>query len=60
LTGICTLYDFPKKALRVELPPYLKDYGATLLRHPAAQWATCIYRLHRGYSAEIAKRTAAP
>jgi len=46
--------------LRVELPPYLKDYRATLLRHPAAQWAAGIYRLHRGYSAEIAKRTAAP
>ena len=45
--------------LRVELPPYLKDYRATLLRHPAAQWAVGIYRLHRGYSAEIAKRTAA-
>src|SRR5262249_13227340 len=46
--------------LRVELPPYLKDYRATLLRHPAAQWAAGIYRLHRGYSAEIVKRTAAP
>ena len=46
--------------LRVELPPYLKDYRATLLRHPAAQWAAGIYSLHRGYSAEIAKRTAAP
>jgi glutathione S-transferase len=46
--------------LRVELPPYLKDYRATLLRHPAAEWAVDIYRLHRGCSAEIAKRTAAP
>jgi len=46
--------------LRVELSPYLKDYRATLLRHPAAQWAVGIYRLHRGYSAEIAKRTAVP
>jgi len=46
--------------LRVELPPYLKDYRATLLRHPAAQWAAGIYRLHRGYSAEVVKRTAAP
>ncbi len=42
--------------LRVELPLYLKDYRATLLRHPAAQWAAGIYRLHRGYSAEVAKR----
>src|SRR5262245_51483304 len=46
--------------LRVELSPYLKDYRATLLRHPAAQWAAGIYRLDRGYSAEIAKRMAAP
>src|SRR4029077_1843987 len=41
--------------LEVELPPYLKDYRATLLRHPAAQWALDIYRLHRG-SAKIARR----
>jgi glutathione S-transferase len=46
--------------LQVELPPYLKDYRATLLQYPAAQWAAGIYRLHRGYSAEVAKRTAAP
>jgi len=26
-----------------------------LLRHPAAQWAAGIYRLHRGHSAEIAR-----
>jgi glutathione S-transferase len=45
--------------LRVELPSYLEDYRATLLRHPAAQWAAGIYRLHRGRSAEVAKRTAA-
>ena len=37
--------------LQVALPLYLKDYRATLLRHPAAQWAAGIYRLHRGYSA---------
>jgi glutathione S-transferase len=41
--------------LQVELPPYLKDYRATLQRHPAAQWAANIYRLHRG-SAKVAKR----
>ncbi len=41
--------------LQVELAPYLKDYRATLLRHPAAQWAARIYRQHRGYSAEVAK-----
>ena len=46
--------------LQVALPLYLKDYRATLLRHPAAQWAAGIYRLHRGYSAEVAKGTAAP
>jgi glutathione S-transferase len=40
--------------LQVELPPYLKDYCATLLRHPAAQWAVGIYRLHRG-SAKVAR-----
>jgi glutathione S-transferase len=46
--------------LQVELPLYLKDYRATLLQHPAAQWAAGIYRLHRGSSREVAKRTAAP
>jgi glutathione S-transferase len=37
---------------QVELPPYLQDYRATLLRHPAGRWASNIYRLHRGRSAE--------
>jgi glutathione S-transferase len=46
--------------LQVALPLYLKDYRATLMRHPAAQWAAGIYRLHRGHSAEVAKGTAAP
>ena len=41
--------------LQVELPPYLQDYRATLLRHPATQWAAGIYRLHRGHSAEVPK-----
>ncbi len=36
-----------------ELPPYLRDYRAAVLEHPAAQWAAGIYRLHRGRSAEI-------
>jgi hypothetical protein len=44
----------------VELPLYLKDYRSKLLQHPAAQWAAGIYRLHRGYSADVAKRTALP
>jgi hypothetical protein len=43
----------------VELPLYLKDCRATLLQHPAAQWAAGIYRLHRGHSAEDAWRTTA-
>ena len=42
--------------LQVELPSYLQDYRATLLRHPAAQWAVEIYRLHRGHSAEVPRR----
>ncbi len=45
--------------LRVELPPYLRDYRATVLRHPAMQWAAGIYRLHRGLSAEVSRRSAA-
>ena len=45
--------------LRVELPPYLRDYRATLLQHPAAQWAAGIYRLHRGRSAEVPRRSTA-
>jgi glutathione S-transferase len=45
--------------LRVELPPYLKDYRTTLLRHPATQWAANIYRLHRGHSAQVSRRAAA-
>jgi glutathione S-transferase len=39
--------------LRVELPPYLQEYRASLLHHPAMQWATDMYRLHRGHSAEL-------
>src|SRR5512145_3095865 len=43
--------------LRVELPPYLQDYRATLLRHPAAPWAAGIYPLHRGRPAEVPRRS---
>ena len=39
--------------LQVELPAYLLDYRADVLRHPAAQLAAEIYRLHRGRSAEV-------
>jgi glutathione S-transferase len=45
--------------MRVKLPLYLQDYRFTLLRHPAAQWAAQIYRLHRGRSAEVSRRSAA-
>jgi glutathione S-transferase len=44
--------------LQVELPPYLQDYRAALLEHPAAQWAVGIYRLHRGRSAEVPRERA--
>jgi glutathione S-transferase len=46
--------------LQIKLPAYLEDYRNGLLRHPALQWAAGIYRLHRGHSAEIARRSAAP
>jgi glutathione S-transferase len=42
--------------LRVALPPYLQDYRAALLQHPAAQWALGIYQLHRGGSAAVSRR----
>lgn len=45
--------------LQVELPSYLRDYRATVLKHPAAQWAAGIYRLHRGRSAEVARPATA-
>lgn len=45
--------------LQVELPSYLQDYRATLLQHPAMEWAAGIYRLHRGHSAEISRRKSA-
>lgn len=38
--------------------PYHEEYRATLLKHPAMQWAAGIYRLHRGRSAEIRRATA--
>ena len=42
--------------LQLQLPPYLEDYRTKLLQHPAVQWAAGIYRLHRGHSAETARR----
>jgi glutathione S-transferase len=42
--------------MRVELPAYLQEYRAALMRHPAMQWALDIYRLHRGRSAEVPRR----
>jgi glutathione S-transferase len=44
--------------LQVKLPAYLQDYRATLLSHPAAQWTAGIYRLHRGRSAEVSRRSS--
>jgi glutathione S-transferase len=45
--------------LQVELPSYLQDYRAALLKHPAMHWAAGIYRLHRGRSAEVSRRSTA-
>lgn len=42
--------------LQLQLPLYLEDYRTKLLQYPAVQWAAGIYRLHRGHSAEIARR----
>ena len=55
--GVVVLDVFAKQPS--QLPSYLQEYRATLLRHPAAQWAVEIYHLHRGHSAEVPKRTAA-
>jgi len=41
--------------LRIEWPPYLRDYRGELLKHPAARWAAEMYRRHRGSSAEISR-----
>jgi glutathione S-transferase len=45
--------------MRVELPPYLREYRDRLLEHPATQWATGIYRNHRSTSAEVRGRSTA-
>jgi glutathione S-transferase len=45
--------------VRVELPPYLQGYRATVLEHPAARWAVAIYRLHRGRSTEVPRGSVA-
>jgi glutathione S-transferase len=44
--------------LQVQLPTYLQEYRANLLHHPAMQWATNMYRLHRGHSAEVPRGSA--
>lgn len=46
--------------LRIQRPPYHQGYRATLLQHPAVQWAAGIYRLHRGRSLEVPRRVATP
>lgn len=43
----------------VVLPPYMEDYRASLLAHPASKWATPIYRKHRGSSAQVRRARAA-
>ena len=43
---------------QVEFPPYMQEHRAGLLQHPAALWATGIYRLHRGRSAEVSRGAA--
>ena len=43
--------------MSVELPPYLQDYRAKLLAHPATQWALDVYRRHRGHSAEVPRQS---
>jgi glutathione S-transferase len=45
--------------LRVELPPYLREYRDAVMRHPAAQWTLDVYRQHRGRSAEVPRVPAA-
>lgn len=45
--------------LQVELPDYIQQWRADLLKHPASQWALGIYAKHRGTSAEIPRRAAA-
>jgi glutathione S-transferase len=45
--------------LRVQLPAYVQQYRATVLKHPTAQWAANIYRFHRGRSTETPAATSA-
>ena len=45
--------------ITAEWPPYLQDYRAHVLEHPAGRWAALMYQLHRGASAEIARPAAA-
>jgi glutathione S-transferase len=46
--------------LCVQLPSYLQQYRANVLKHPTAQWAASIYRLHRGPSAETPRAARSP
>ena len=39
--------------LRIDWPPYIQEYRAELLKHPAMDWASEIYRLHRARSMEL-------
>jgi len=46
--------------MRVQLPSCVKQYRASVLKHPASQWAAGIYRLHRGPSAETPRVAPSP
>ena len=39
--------------IRITWPGYMEEYRASVVRHPAAQWAAEIFRRHRGVSAEV-------
>jgi glutathione S-transferase len=39
--------------LAVAWPPGLREWREGVLKHPAAQWAARLYRIHRGRSAEV-------
>jgi hypothetical protein len=45
--------------LGLELLPYLQEYRAAFLEHPAAPWAAGIYRTCRGTCAAVSRQTAA-
>jgi hypothetical protein len=42
----------------IPLSHFSEKARASLLQHPAMQWATNMYRLHRGHSAEAPRGPA--